>query len=158
LRKAASTKAESTTAESVIRPKQLVRSANIRKNGYSLFCLLLHQRVRQERQISTKLCVTIFSYWTNTTYSIVQYPSSCGTVIETTCKVRKYQKKCPRTIRATVPLISLRLRFRRNFLSVLHLIWRTDRKFLRNLNLNEITLLPVNSLRLKEKSLLPLIW
>jgi hypothetical protein len=65
----------------------------IYSRSYSLFCLLLHQRVRQERQISTKLCVTIFSYWTNTTYSIVQYPSSCGTVI------------------------SLRLRFRWNFLS-----------------------------------------
>ena len=65
------------------------------------------------------------------------------------CKILELSQECSNRLFVfyfpmhwTVPLvlISLRLGFRRNFLSVLHPIWRTDRKFLRNPNLNEITL------------------
>ena len=63
------------------------------------------------------------------------------------CKILELSQECSNGLFVfyfhwTVPLvlILLRLGFWRNFLSVLHPIWRTDRKFLRNPNLNEITL------------------
>ena len=62
----------------------------IYSRSYSLFCLLLHQRVRQERQISTKLCPSLCHYFFllnkyNLLQAAVVQQSSRTTFQTTTC-------------------------------------------------------------------------
>ena len=63
----------------------------IYSRSYSLCCLLLHQRVRQERQISTKLCPSLCHYFfLLNKYNLLHCTVSCLLVRDSSVVRRHY--------------------------------------------------------------------